>query len=89
MDRAPPRSSSRTTSFPSVVDPNYDANLSDIAANPEEWIRENGSVYLPRNYVIRTRVDPNKKDAMINVSHRGTTGAGEKTLNRGLRAHGR
>lgn len=70
----------RDTFFPFVVDPNYDDDPSDIAADPEEWIRRNGSGYSPRNYMIRQRVDPNKHDALVNVSNRGMTGAGEKAL---------
>lgn len=68
------------TLLPHVVDPNYDADPSDIAADPEQWIRDNGDGYLPRDYLINRQVDPSKKDAMANVSNRGLTGAGEKKL---------
>ena len=66
--------------FPDVVDPNHDANPSDIAINPGQWIADNGPHYVPRNYLINREVDPSRKDAMVNVSNRGFTGAGEKTL---------
>jgi hypothetical protein len=52
----------------------------DIAANPEEWIRQNGNLYNPEYWEIQDRIDPTKPDAMANVSNRGLTGAGEKTL---------
>jgi hypothetical protein len=69
-----------TTVFPQVVDPNYDADPSDIAVNPEQWILDNGPEYTPRDYFINRQVDPSKKDTMANVSNRGFTGTGEKTL---------
>ena len=56
------------------------AKPSDIAANPDEWIRQNGNRYTPKYYHITEQIDPNKRDAMANVSNRGLTGAGEKTL---------
>ena len=72
------------TLFPLVVAPMYDANPSDIAVNPAKWIQDNGDRYVPRRYWILKQVDPNKPDAMANVSNRGLTGAGEKTLITGL-----
>ncbi len=72
------------SSFPHVVDPELDANPSDIAADPERWIRENGPEYIPRYYEILREVDPSKKDAIANVSNRGMAGAGEKALITGI-----
>jgi hypothetical protein len=66
------------------VNPNRDSGPSDIAANPEEWIRSYGDSYYPKDYAIRSRVDPSKRDALANVSNRGMTGAGEKALITGL-----
>lgn len=66
------------------VNPNRDSRPSDIAANPEEWIRSYGDSYYPKDYAIRSRVDPSKRDALANVSNRGMTGAGEKALITGL-----
>jgi|GEM_PF-4835949 len=56
------------------------SNPSDIAANPDAWIKQNGDVYEPIYYQIHPQIDPSRKDAMVNVSNRGLTGAGEKTL---------
>jgi hypothetical protein len=72
------------TLFPQVVAPMYDAHPSDIAVNPAKWIQDNGDQYVPRRYWISRQVDPRKRDAMANVSNRGLTGAGEKTLITGL-----
>lgn len=74
----------RSRMFPAVVSPRYDANPSDIAVNPAQWIADNGNSYVPRNYSIRQQVDPAKRDAVANVSNRGMTGAGEKTVITGL-----
>ena len=74
----------RTTVFPACMCPYLIANPSEIAVNPEEWIRVNGHNYTPIGYVIQKRIDPNKRDAVANVSNRGMTGAGEKTLITGL-----
>lgn len=58
-----------------------DSHPSDIAADPEQWIARNGTRYFPTNYVILGRaIEPGKKDAVANVSNRGMTGAGEKTV---------
>ena len=64
--------------------PNRDSSVGDIAADPAGWIRSYGDAYYPRRYFVLRQVDPSKKDAMANVSNRGTTGAGEKTLITGL-----
>jgi len=69
-----------TTLFPECECPYLIAHPSDIAANPDEWIRQNGDRYTPKYYSIVARIDPSKRDAMANVSNRGLTGAGEKTL---------
>jgi hypothetical protein len=53
---------------------------SDIAANADEWIRVNGNVYNPEYWEVQDRIDPTKPDSMANVSNRGLTGTGEKTL---------
>ncbi len=67
-----------------LEDPRYTADPSDIAANPEQWIQDNGSEYTPARYWISREIDPGKKDAMANVSNRGVAGADEKTLITGL-----
>jgi hypothetical protein len=72
------------TGFPACQCPNLIANPSDIDADPEKWIRENGNQYTPKFYEIGPQIDPSKLDAMANVSNRGLTGAGEKTLITGL-----
>ena len=65
--------------------PNCDSHPSEIAANPEQWITQNGTRYFPTQYVILGRaIDPSRKDAVANVSNRGMTGAGEKTVITGL-----
>ncbi len=74
----------RTTVFPFCECPPLIANPSDIAADPVQWIQRNGNGYGPIRYAIQRRVDPSKRDAMANVSNRGMTGAGEKTLITGL-----
>ncbi|PZR75684.1 MAG: hypothetical protein DLM73_04675 [Chthoniobacterales bacterium] len=56
------------------------ANPSDIAINPAEWIKQNGDAYEPIHYQIRHQIDPSTRDSMANVSNRGLSGAGEKTL---------
>ncbi len=73
-----------TTGFLECQCPNLIANPSEIDADPEKWIRENGNQYTPKFYEIGPQIDPSKKDAMANVSNRGLTGAGEKTLITGL-----
>jgi len=71
------------TLFPACMCPFLIANPSDIAVNPEEWIREN-RVYTPIGYDIVGRIDPSQRTSVANVSNRGLTGAGEKTLITGL-----
>jgi len=71
------------TLFPACMCPFLIANPSDIAVNPEEWIREN-RVYTPIGYDIVGRIDPSQRTAVANVSNRGMTGAGEQTLITGL-----
>lgn len=44
--------------FADVLDPRTDSNPSDIAANPEEWIRKHGDRYTPRYYRIGAQFDP-------------------------------
>lgn len=73
----------RTTLFPACMCPFLIANPSDIAVNPEEWIREN-RVYTPIGYDIVGRIDPSQRTSVANVSNRGLTGAGERTLITGL-----
>jgi hypothetical protein len=70
----------RTTLYIQCMCPFLIDYPSDIAANPDEWIRVNGNVYNPEYWEIQDRIDPTKPDAMANVSNRGLTGAGEKTL---------
>lgn len=61
--------------------PQCDSHPSDVGTNPEQWIARNGAYYFPTQYVILGRaIEPSKKDAVANVSNRGMTGAGEKTV---------
>ena len=65
--------------------PQCDAHPSEIAANPEQWIAQHGTRYFPTKYLILGRaIEPSKKGAVANVSNRGMTGAGEKTVITGL-----
>lgn len=66
------------TGFPACECPSLIANPSDIAANPAEWIRQNGNVYTPIRYQIIRRIDPSQRTSVANVSNRGLTGAGER-----------
>jgi hypothetical protein len=72
------------TLFPACECPFLIANPSDIAANPQEWIRQNGNGYTPIRYEIIRRIDPSQQTSMANVSNRGLSGAGERTLITGL-----
>ena len=71
------------TGFPACMCPFLIANPSDIAVDPEEWIKEN-RVYTPIGYDIVGRIDPSQRTSVANVSNRGLTGAGERTLITGL-----
>jgi hypothetical protein len=64
--------------------PNSHSTATEIAENPDEWIRKNGTVYAPAIYRISDQIDPNSRTALANVSNRGMTGAGEKALITGL-----
>jgi hypothetical protein len=68
------------TLFPACMCPDLIAKPSEIAANPDEWIRQNGSRYTPTAYSIQRRIDPGNRAAVANVANRGITGAGERTL---------
>lgn len=72
------------TGFPACECPSLVANPSDIDANPEEWIRQNGNIYTPIRYEIIRRIDPSQRTSVANVSNRGLAGAGERTLITGL-----
>lgn len=72
------------TLFPACECPSLVANPSDIDANPGEWIRQNGNIYTPIRYHIIRRIDPSQRTSMANVSNRGLTGAGERTLITGI-----
>ena len=72
------------TLFPACECPSLVANPSDIDANPGEWIKQNGNIYTPIYYHILRRIDPSQRTSMANVSNRGLTGAGERTLITGL-----
>ena len=74
----------RETAFVACMCPFLIAKPSEIAANPDEWIRQNGTHYTPIYLAIQRRVDPSKRDAMANVSNRGITGQGERQLITGL-----
>jgi len=73
-----------STFFPQCECPYLIAHPSDIAVNPAEWIRQNGSQYTPVRYEITAQIDPEKKDRIANVSNRGLAGNGERTLITGL-----
>jgi hypothetical protein len=73
-----------TTLFPACMCPDLIAKPSDIAANPDEWIRQNGTRYTPISFSIQRRIDPATHDAIANVSNRGITGQGERKLITGL-----
>lgn len=66
--------------FSFIDNVNGRAHPSDIAANPEQWIAQNGDRYFAQRYYIRQQIDPSKPDALLNVSNRGITDGGEKTL---------
>ncbi|MEY2562978.1 MAG: hypothetical protein QOH88_1171 [Verrucomicrobiota bacterium] len=72
------------TFFIACMCPPLIANPSDIEADPAKWIQDNGNRYTPTGYEIAARIDPTRRDAMANVSNRGVTGAGDKTLITGL-----
>lgn len=58
-----------------------ESHPSEIAADPAKWIAEHGRRYFPTKYVILgPALDPTKKDAVANVSNRGMTGDGERTV---------
>jgi hypothetical protein len=73
-----------TTAFVQCQCANLIANPSEIDADPVKWISENGNQYTPKFYEIGPHIDPSKRDAMANVSNRGLTGSGERTLITGL-----
>jgi hypothetical protein len=70
--------------FPQCECPYLKATPSQIDANPDEWIKQNGTYYSPILFAIVAEIDPSKKDAVANVSNRGLSGAGERTLITGL-----
>ncbi len=72
------------TLFPACECPDLIAKPSEIAANPDEWIKQNGTRYTPIRYSIHRRIDPASRDAVANVSNRGITGQGERKLITGL-----
>lgn len=71
-----------TTTFGIREGSEYISNPSDIAADPSSWISHNeaGDRYTPIYYEIHHQIDPTQRDSVANVSNRGLTGAGEKTL---------
>jgi hypothetical protein len=60
--------------------PTNRANPSDIAANPDQWIQQNGDDYAPLAYEIKGQIDPSRPDSLANVSNRGLAGQGDQTL---------
>jgi hypothetical protein len=62
----------------------YISAPSDIAVDPQGWISRNGDYYFPRYYEVKGEVHPSNADALANVSNRGVSGTGEKTLIAGL-----
>lgn len=73
-----------STLFIACMCPDLIAKPSEIAANPEEWIRQNGNRYTPTSFSIQRRIDPANRDAVANVSNRGLAGQGERKLITGL-----
>ncbi len=61
-----------------------DGSPSDIESDPEQWVQEYGGYVGFERYAIRSEIDPAQSDAVVNVSNRGVTGTGEKTLITGL-----
>ena len=72
------------TGFVACMCPFLIAKPSEIAANPDDWIKRNGNGYTPINYSIQRRIDPASRAAMANVSNRGVTGQDERKLITGL-----
>jgi hypothetical protein len=70
----------KNTAFIECQCPYLIDNPSDIAADPDAWIQKNGDQYVPKNYQIIHEIQPGQKDAVANVSNRGLTGSGERTL---------
>lgn len=70
----------RNTVFAACMCPDLIAKPSDIAGDPNDWIRQNGSRYTPEYFKIDAQVDPKRRSEMANVSNRGAAGSGEKTL---------
>ena len=66
------------------VQPPRDGTPSDIAVDPQGWIQKYGNQIGFEHYFITRELDLNRPDAMANVSNRGLTGSGEKTLTTGL-----
>jgi hypothetical protein len=77
-------------SVDAILDPNHIdvtcecallvAKPSEIAADPNTWIQQNGDAYEPRFFQVAGQIDPFQPDAVGNVSNRGRTGSGEGTL---------
>jgi hypothetical protein len=77
-------------SVDAVLDPNHIdvtcecaplvAKPSEIGADPNTWIQQNGDAYEPRFFQVAGQMDPFQPDAVGNVSNRGRTGSGEGTL---------
>jgi len=68
----------------SSVQPPRDGTPSDIAVDPQDWIQKYGNQIGFENYFITRELDLSRPDAVANVSNRGLTGSGEKTLITGL-----
>lgn len=72
-----------TEGYPLIVPErgrNYYSDPSDIAADPNAWIAQNGDYYYPTHYAIAREIDPSKRDALANISNRGMAGTGERAL---------
>jgi hypothetical protein len=66
------------------IQPPRDGGACDIAANPDQWIRNYRDVIGFEDAYITSELDFTSADAVANVSNRGVTGAGEKALITGL-----
>lgn len=66
--------------FPACQCPYLIDNPSEIAADPDAWITANGNTYTPIHYQITAEINPNQPSTIVNVSSRGFTGQGAKTL---------
>jgi hypothetical protein len=68
--------------------PYLHAKPSDIAANPNQWIQQNGDLYQPIEFYIRAEINLSQPTSLVNVSTRCRTGDGENTAITGFVING-